>query len=240
MGGVGKDGPLASCEKLNLETGQWEQMAPMSGPRYGHVGWISQGKIFVAGGRSSLPPELQQKEDKAAEKDHFNLGEENAPIQDQAQPEPQAPPTPLDTIEVYDIASNSWTTHGKPRDLNALEKPLTNALYESSWFNIGNELLIIGGTDANNQACNKIYKLNKEDYQGLVDCETMKVGRATPFAIRVQDKIFIIGGTKQRVIDAFFIENLRRVPYVSEVEKALFFQLENYLDDLSLSACSFG
>ena len=116
---------------------------------------------------------------------------------------------------------------------------MTTALFEASPFNIGNELLLIGGTE-NGQPSRKIYKLNKENYQGLVQCMDMKVGRTNPFGIRVQDKIFIIGGTQQKLIDSYYESSLTRVPNVDEVEKALFFQLENYLDDMSLSACSYG
>ena len=101
-------------------------MKDMSSPRFGHACWVSQGKIFVAGGKAvndETGPDLAAMDfdfSKAELQAHAQ-GQE-APNQEQqglnqpqGQAQAQAPqPAPvLDTIEVYDISSNSWSSHGK-------------------------------------------------------------------------------------------------------------------------------
>lgn len=108
-------------------------------------------------------------------------------------------------------------------------------------FNLSDdELLVIGGIDAQKKIHRTILKLNKKEFAGLEKVRDLKYDRVFSFCIRVGDKMFVIGGNKERELEAYKLSDLSEVDDIDELEKTVFFQLENYITDFTLSQCSYA
>lgn len=53
IGGYGEEGPLATCERLDMKTLKWSAMKPMRKQRFNLGVTVAEGSIYAVGGRNN-------------------------------------------------------------------------------------------------------------------------------------------------------------------------------------------
>lgn len=198
IGGKGKGGlALASMEKQSqsTETQPWQECPPMRQPRFGHVAWVSNNKIFVIGGTT---------------------------VDDGK---------PLSHCEVFDTTTNTWSEHSFRMNppLNGASKYITDKY-----------VYLFGGQDTNDIPTNAVFRIDRNNPVTMERLpQSMKVPRVDCFVFRLDNRIIVVGGSEQPVLEAFD-DNLQPVKNIEDFSESFFNQLKNYTTDLKLENCSFG
>lgn len=151
-------------------------------------------------------------------------------------------PTPIDTIEVFDTASGSWSKHSSNFSTPLFgASPVVNPKDQ-------NNVLIVGGStgsDLSSTSSSSILKISCSDPSKVETVKTMRTGRTFAFPILTNfgKNLFIIGGCSQPQIDVYDLENEMKendLKEIMELEEYLFDQLGNYTKDFSFSSCSYA
>lgn len=139
---------------------------------------------------------------------------------------------PIDEIEIYDIASKTWSVHPSLKMAPALSG--ANCYYIDEW------VYIFGGQDSNDRPTNLISKIQRCDPTSIQVAGYMKVPRVDPFAFDLCHKIVVMGGSDQPLIEVFDEKTLAPEPGMENKSASFFYQLACYTSDSKLENSSVG
>jgi hypothetical protein len=150
--------PVPEVDVFDPATGNWSQVASLPTPRHLSAIAVLDGKIFVMGGTRSAQA-------------FFNAG-----VAD-----------PMDLVEVFDVATGTWTTGPK----------LPQALIAPAATTTSGVILLSGGLTATGPTAaysNLVYRLVPATGTWSTDPGRHLRGRAHHALIAVNDKLYAIGG----------------------------------------------
>ena len=96
-----------------------------------------------------------------------------------------------------------------------------------------------GGQDSSNTATNIIYKIKRVEPTAVEKAGTMAIPRVDPFFFKAGDKVVILGGSTQPLMEVFN-DKLEPVKGFEKAGEAFYQQLQCYTTDVKLENCSYG
>lgn len=139
---------------------------------------------------------------------------------------------PIETVEVYDTTTNSWSVS------NFRMNPALNG---ASLHQTDHHVYLFGGQDSNDMPTTAIYKIDANNPTAMERfSSSMRIARVDCFVFRLADKVIVLGGSDQPLMECFEGPNLTAVAGIEHKSESFFHQLSNYTSDLKLENCSWG
>lgn len=137
---------------------------------------------------------------------------------------------PYDSLETYDIDSNTWEVS---RDFR-MEPALSGAaiVAHKNW------VYIVGGQGQDDVSVNSIYRIDRFNPTSMVLAASMKAFRVDPFAFIQGKNLVVMGGSDEGLMEAFDAETLKPVENIGLKSQSFFKQLECYTTDVRLENMS--